>query len=86
VKPIALRKDVASDGIKFTVSGWGLLGDTKKTTPQILGVVEVPFITYDNCRSIYSNIEHGMVCAGESEGGKVAYQVRIPSLLTSSEF
>ena len=86
MKPIALRKDVASDGIKCTVSGWGHLGDTKETKPQILQVVEVPFINYDSCRSIYSNIEHGMVCAGESEGGKDACKVSIPSLLTSSEF
>jgi hypothetical protein len=68
------------------VSGWGLLGDTKETMPQILQVVEVPFITYDNCRNIYSDIKHGMICAGESEGGKDACQISIPSLLTSSEF
>jgi len=87
VKIIRLRKDVARDGIKCTVSGWGHLGDPKKTMPQILQVVEVPFITYDNCRSIYSKIyseiEPGMNCAGDCKGGKGACIVSIPSLLKS---
>jgi len=83
VKPIPLRKDVANDGIKCTVSGWGYLGDPKETTPQNLQVVMVSFTTYDTCRSKYSDIEPGMNCAGDTKGGKGAYVVSIPSLLTS---
>jgi len=51
--------------------------------PQILKLVVVPFITYDTCRSKYSNIEPGMNCAGEQTDGKDACVVSIPSLLTS---
>jgi len=72
VKPIALRKDVARDGIRCTVSGWGKLGDSQEGMPQILQVVDVFFVTYDTCRSINSDIEPGMNCAGERKGGKDA--------------
>jgi hypothetical protein len=71
VKPIPLRKDVASDDAKCTVSGWGKLVDPEETRPQILQVVDVHFITYDTCRSKYSDIEPGMISAGERKGGKM---------------
>jgi len=76
------------DGIKCTVSGWGRLGFTEETMPEILQVAEVSFITHETCSSMYSHseIKPGMNCAGESEGGKDACGVSIPSLLTSSEF
>jgi hypothetical protein len=51
--------------------------------PQILQAVVVPFITYDTCRSIHSNIKPGMNCAGERKGGKFPWKVSIPSLLMS---
>jgi len=86
VKPIELRKDVGSDGIQSTVSGWGRLGDTKEAMSQILQVAGVSFITYDTWRSINSELEPRMNCAGERKGGKDACKVSIPSLLTSSEF
>jgi len=76
VKPIPLRKDVASD-IKCTVSGWGRLEDQKGPKPQILQVVVVPFISYNTCRSIYNDIEPGMICAGYLQGGKDACGVSI---------
>ena len=65
VKPIALRKDVASDGIICTVSGWRFLGEPKEAMPQILQVDEVSFIIYDTCSNIYSDIKPDMNCAGE---------------------
>jgi hypothetical protein len=83
VESIPLRKDVARDGIKCTVSGWGLMGDTKQAMPQILQVVFVPFITYETCRRIYNDIEPGMNCAGERMGGKGFCEVSISSLLMS---
>ncbi|GFG36636.1 hypothetical protein Cfor_04119, partial [Coptotermes formosanus] len=77
VKAIPLRQDVPPDRLICTVSGWGSLGDSDGTMPQILQVVMVPFITYDPCRDIYSNytegsIEPGMNCAGFLQGGKDA--------------
>jgi hypothetical protein len=80
VKAIPLRQDFAVKGLACTVSGWGLLGDPDKTRPQILQVVNVPFIPQDICRHIYRNytkgsIEPGMNCAGYLEGGKDACNV-----------
>jgi len=85
VKPIPLRKDVASDSVKCTVSGWGYVRNQAETLSQILQVVDVTFIPYDTCRSIrgYSNIKPGMICAGDSKGGKDACTVSIHPLLTS---
>jgi hypothetical protein len=65
------------------MSGWGRLEGTEQNMPQILQVVVVPLITYDTCSSMYSYIDPGMICAGESNGGKDACVVSMPSLLTS---
>ena len=86
VKSIELRNDVGRDGIQCTVSGWGRLGDTKEAMSQILQVAGVSFITYDSCRSINSEFEPRMNCAGERKGGNDACKVSIPSSLMSSEF
>jgi len=68
------------------VSGWGRLGETKEAMSQILQVSGVSFITYDTCRSINTEFEPRMNCAGERKGEKEACKVSIPSLLTSLEF
>jgi hypothetical protein len=83
VKSIPLRENVARDDIKCTVSGWGLMGNSKQAMPQILQFVSVSFITYDTCRHRYSFIEPGMNCAGESMGGKGVCKVSISFLLLS---
>jgi hypothetical protein len=86
VKKIDLREDVASDNIRCTVSGWGLLEYQKAPEPQILQVVYVPFISYDTCRSTYNDIELGMICAGKRRGGKGACHVSILSCLHHKNF
>jgi len=80
VNSILLRNDVASDDVKCTVSGWGLMEDSKDAIPQILQVVAVHFINYDTCRSVYNNIKPGMKCAGALMGGKGVCKVSISSL------
>jgi hypothetical protein len=67
VQPIPLRKEAARDGVRCTVSGWGLLGEKENTSPQNLHVVIVHFIPYEECRSRYKNyrersIQPGMIC------------------------
>ncbi|GFG30452.1 hypothetical protein Cfor_06735 [Coptotermes formosanus] len=73
VRPIRLRQDVATCGMKCTVSGWGFLGEKENTTPQILQVAIARLISYEECRSKYSNtptasIKRGVICAGFLQG------------------
>jgi hypothetical protein len=68
VKSIELRKDVGSDGIQCTVSGWGRLGGDEKHFPQKLQVAYVYLTPYENCRPKRWNnsqlsIQPGMICA-----------------------
>ncbi|GFG30450.1 hypothetical protein Cfor_06734, partial [Coptotermes formosanus] len=77
VKPIRLRQDVATGGIKCTVSGWGLLDEKENTTPQILQFAIARLISYEECRSKYSNIptasiKPGMICANNHRRGQAA--------------
>jgi hypothetical protein len=88
VRAIPLRKDIASEGLACTASGWGLLDYNKQTKTQILQVVALPFIPHDICRHIYRNytegsIEAGMNCAGYLDGGKDACSVSAASLFPS---
>jgi hypothetical protein len=68
VQPIPLAKEAAPDGLKCTVSGWGLVGENEKTLPRILQVVIVQIMTYENCRCRYTSYSErkilpGMNCA-----------------------
>jgi len=63
------------------LSAWAWLRSKVQSSPQILQVVVLPFITYDTCRSIYSIIEPSTNCAGERKGGKAASIVSIPSFV-----
>jgi hypothetical protein len=88
VKPIPLRKDVAPDGVKCTVSGWGHLGLPEKPMPQILQVGVVHFINYEECRSKYRDhtdgrIEPGMICVDYFQGEQGACKVSTASLYKS---
>jgi hypothetical protein len=88
VQAISLRKDVAPDGAKCTVSGWGRLAEEEKTMPQILQVAVVHFMTYEKCRSKYRNykggtIKPGMICAEDVEGEQCSCNVSTASLFTS---
>ena len=80
VSVISLAIHNPPEGTECRVSGWGALGDGR--LPSILQEVEVPFISYDKCKQIYSDTHNdsilpGMVCAGYEEGGRDACGVSI---------
>jgi hypothetical protein len=88
VKAIPLRKDVAPDGVKCTVSGWGKLGLQEKPLPQILQVAVVHLMNYEECRSKYrdytgGSIEPGMICVDNFQGEQGACEVSTASLFKS---
>ena len=66
----------------MTVSGWGLLNERFETglpsLPNHLQKVDVPGITNNRCRQLYSflaqtdvGITDNMICAGDVENGKI---------------
>ena len=87
VQPIPLRKEAARDGIKCTVSGWGLLGENEKALPHNLQVVFVQFINFEECHCRYTNysersIQPGMNCALYIKSGADACEVSNASFYT----
>ena len=59
-------------GKYLTVSGWGSLDGAGYVYPDLLQTVDVPVVSQDDCRKVYSpkgrKIENSMICAGYSTG------------------
>jgi len=69
-------KDFYPPGYKGTVTGWGLLDETKELVVTPMMKVDLPIVDDNTCRNAYKkivNIESTkQFCAGESGGGKDA--------------
>lgn len=52
------------------IQGWGVI-DNENTFPEVLQKAEIPFVTDEDCRSVYGaeNFSDNMICAGLPEGG-----------------
>lgn len=59
------------------VSGWGTLSEESITAPTQLQVVDVPIVSFQECKRSYGMyLTERMMCAGLPEGGKDSCQVR----------
>lgn len=62
-------------GENVTVSGWGVLESNEGSISNVLNAVQVPIVSYEECRLAYgSRVNKDHVCAGERQGGKDSCQ------------
>lgn len=81
IAPITLPvlNESFAPGTLSQVTGWGVLTEGGTAASQ-LQVVDVPLISLEECRAVYGTfiVTDRMLCAGYTEGGKDACQVRPP--------
>jgi len=67
--------DEYSAGENATVSGWGVMREGEGTISNVLNAVDIPIISYEECRAAYGQrVNRDHVCAGLKQGGKDSCQ------------
>lgn len=62
-------------GENATVSGWGVMTEGEGTISNVLNAVEVPIVSYEECKEAYGQrVNRDHVCAGLKQGGKDSCQ------------
>lgn len=72
-RPISLPTDnyFVADGVKTTVTGWGVTTAKGEPSLQLL-VMELPIVSRERCREILNDysVNERMICVGISKEGK----------------
>ena len=65
------QNDDPTANITLTVTGWGLLNETKSHEPEKLMAVDVPVVQRSYCKKEFGNmVTENMFCAGYEQGKK----------------